>query len=86
MRKKEKRAEARSKPAKGAAGRDSIDNNSAIDDAARIHQKEVFDSSKYNAMSDMTKGSNIETKNVETLANTQRATNSMKQNRLTTNQ
>jgi ferritin-like metal-binding protein YciE len=78
MRKKEKRAEARSKPAKGAAGRDSIDNNSAIDDAARIHQKEVFDSSKYNAMSDMTKGSNIETKNVETLANTQRATNSMK--------
>lgn len=35
-------------------------------DAPRINAKEVFDSSKYNAMSDMTKASNRETKNVET--------------------
>jgi hypothetical protein len=76
--KKEKRAGARSEPAKGAAGKDSVDNNSAMDDAARIHPKEVFDSSKYNAMSDMTKGSNRETRNVETLADAQQATNSIK--------
>jgi ferritin-like metal-binding protein YciE len=81
MTRKEKRAGARSEPAKGAAaaGKDNIDNNSAMaDPAARIHPNEVFDSSKYNAMSDMSKGSNLETKNVETLANTQRTTNSMK--------
>lgn len=77
--KKEKRAGARSEPAKGAAGKDSVvDNNSAMDDAARIHPKEVFDFSKYNAMSDMTKGSNRETRNVETLADVQQATNSIK--------
>src|SRR5918994_1877667 len=76
--KKEKRAGARSEPAKGAAGKDSVDNNSAMDDAARIHPKEVFDSSKYNAMSEMTKGSNRETRNVETLADAQQATNSVK--------
>ena len=34
----------------------------------RIHPNEVFDSSKYNAMSEMSKGSNLETKNVEPLA------------------
>ncbi len=45
---------------------------------ARIHPNEVFDSSKYNAMSEMSKGSNLETKNVEPLAGTQRTTNSMK--------
>lgn len=77
--KKEKRAGARSEPAKGAAGKDSVDNNNAMDDAAaRIHPKEVFDSSKYNAMSDMTKGSNREPRNVETLAYAQQATNSIK--------
>ncbi|MDW0139940.1 MAG: DUF892 family protein [Nitrososphaeraceae archaeon] len=46
-------------------------------DAARIHAKEVFDSSKYNAMSDMTKDLNRETKNVETLSDTKRITNSV---------
>lgn len=46
-------------------------------DAARINTKEVFDSSKYNAMSDMTKASNQETKNVETLPDTKRITNSV---------
>jgi ferritin-like metal-binding protein YciE len=46
-------------------------------DAPRIHAKEVFDSSKYNAMSDMTKASNQETKNVETLPDTKRITNSV---------
>src|SRR5688500_15270839 len=46
-------------------------------DAPRIHAKEVFDSSKYNAMSDMTKASNRETKNVETLPDTKRITNSV---------
>jgi hypothetical protein len=78
MTKKEKRTGARSEPAKGPAVKDSGDNNSAMADAAHIHPKEVFDSSKYNAMSDMTKGSNRETKNVKTLADTQRITNSMK--------
>jgi ferritin-like metal-binding protein YciE len=79
MAKKQKRAGARREPAKGTAERDSIDNNnSAIADAAIIHSKEVFDSSKYNAMSDMTKGSNLETRNVETLADAQQATNSIK--------
>ena len=46
-------------------------------DAAHIHAKEVFDSSKYNAMSYMTKASNRETKNVETLLDTKRITNSV---------
>ena len=78
MTKKEKRTGARSEPAKGAAGKDSIDNNSASDYAAHIHPKDVFDSSKYNAMNDMNKGSNLETKNVEALADTQRTKNSMK--------
>lgn len=69
----------RRKPTKGIAERDSIDNNnSAIADAASTHPKEVFDSSKYNAMSDMTIGSNLETRNLEALADTQQATNSMK--------
>jgi hypothetical protein len=78
MTKKEKRTGARSEPAKGPAVKDSGDNSSVIADAARINPKEVFDSSKYDAMSDMTKGSNRETKNVETLADAQRITNSMK--------
>ena len=78
MTKKEKRTGAHSEPAKGSARKDSIDNNSAADYAARIHPKEVFDSSKYNAMSDMSKGENLETKNVETLAHTQRTRNNVK--------
>ncbi|HEX6282043.1 MAG TPA: hypothetical protein VFZ67_07420 [Nitrososphaera sp.] len=78
MTKKEKRTRARSEPRKAPAVKDSVDNSSAMADAARIHPKEVFDSSKYNAMSDMTKGSNRETKNVETLADTHRITDSMK--------
>lgn len=47
-------------------------------DATRIDPKEVFDSSKYNAMSDMTKGSNLQTKNVETLSDTRRAAKSLR--------
>lgn len=78
MTKKEKRTGAHSEPAKGSARKDTIDNNSAADYAARIHPKEVFDSSKYNAMSDMSKGANLETKNVETLAHTQRTRNNVK--------
>jgi ferritin-like metal-binding protein YciE len=78
MTKKEKRTGVRSTPAKGAAGKDSTDNNSTGDYASRIHPREVFDSSKYNAMSDMKKGANLETKNVEALADTQRTANSMK--------
>ena len=78
MTKKEKRTGAHSEPAKGSARKDTIDNNSAADYAARIHPKEVFDSSKYNAMSDMSKGENLETKNVETLAHTQRTRNNVK--------
>lgn len=46
-------------------------------DAARINTKEVFDSSQYNAMRDLTKASNQETKNVETLPDTKRITNSV---------
>ena len=78
MTKKEKRTGAHSEPAKGSAGKDTRDNNSAADYAARIHPKEVFDSSKYNAMSDMSKGANLETKNVETLADTRRTRNNVK--------
>jgi ferritin-like metal-binding protein YciE len=76
--KDKKRTGARSEPAKGPAVKDGgEDNSSAMADAPRIHAKEVFDSSKYNAMSDMTKASNRETKNVETLPDTKRITNSM---------
>ena len=52
---KEKRAGSRSEHANGATGKDNKD-NSATTDAERIGPKEVFDSSKYDAMSDMTKG------------------------------
>jgi ferritin-like metal-binding protein YciE len=76
--KDKKRTGARSEPAKGPAVKDGgEDNSSAMADAPRIHAKEVFDSSKYNAMSDMTKASNRETKNVETLPDTKRITNSV---------
>lgn len=76
--KDKKRTGARSEPAKGPAVKDGgEDNSSAMADAARINAKEVFDSSKYNAMSDMTKASNQETKNVETLPDTKRITNSV---------
>jgi ferritin-like metal-binding protein YciE len=76
--KDKKRTGARSEPAKGPAVKDGgEDNSSAMADAARNHAKEVFDSSKYNAMSDMTKASNRETKNVETLPDTKRITNSV---------
>ena len=80
MTNKEKRAGSRSGQAKGATGRDNKDNkdNSAITDAQRISPKEVFDSSKYSAMSDMTNGSNLETKNVETLSDTGRATKDLR--------
>lgn len=76
--KDKKRTGARSEPAKGPAVKDGgEDNSSAMADAARINTKEVFDSSKYNAMRDMTKASNQETKNVETLPDTKRITNSV---------
>src|SRR5829696_2071363 len=78
MTKKEKRTGAHSEPAKGSADKDTRDNNSAADYAARIHPKEVFDSSKYNAMSDMSKGAKLETKNVEALADTRRTRNNVK--------
>ena len=77
--KDKKRTGARSEPAKGPAVKDGgEDNSSAMADAPRINAKEVFDSSKYNAMSDMTKASNWETKNVESLPDTKRITNSVK--------
>lgn len=76
--KDKKRTGARSEPAKGPAVKDGgEDNSSAMADAPRINAKEVFDSSKYNAMSDMTKASNWETKNVESLPDTKRITNSV---------
>lgn len=76
--KDKKRPGTRSEPAKGPAVKDGgEDNSSAMADAARINTKEVFDSSQYNAMSDMTKASNQETKNVETLPDTKRITNSV---------
>lgn len=76
--KDKKRPGTRSEPAKGPAVKDGgEDNSSAMADAARINTKEVFDSSKYNAMRDMTKASNQETKNVETLPDTKRITNSV---------
>ena len=76
--KDKKRTGARSEPAKGPAVKDGgEDNSSAIANAPRIHAKEVFDSSKYNAMCDMTIASNGETKNVESLPDTKRITNSV---------
>lgn len=76
--KDKKRTGARSEPAKGPAVKDGgEDNSSAMADAARINTKEVFDSSQYNAMRDLTKASNQETKNVETLPDTKRITNSV---------
>jgi hypothetical protein len=76
--KDKKRTGAHSEPAKGPAVKDGgEDNSSAMADASRIHAKEVFDSSKYNAMSDMTKASNRETKIAETLPDTKRITNSV---------
>jgi ferritin-like metal-binding protein YciE len=78
MTNKDKRAGSRSEHAKGATSKDDNRDNSAITDAERIGPKEVFDSSKYDAMSDMTKGSNLETKNVETLSDTGRATNDLR--------
>ena len=76
--KDKKRPGARSEPAKGPAVKDGgEDNSSAMADAARINTKEVFDSSQYNAMRDLTKASNQETKNVETLLDTKRITNSV---------
>ncbi len=80
MTNKEKRAGSRSEHAEGATGKDNKDSkdNSAITDAERIGPKEVFDSSKYDAMSDMTKGSNLETKNVETLSNTGQETKGLR--------
>ncbi len=74
---REKTAGSRSENAKDATGKDNKD-NSAITDAERIGPKEVFDSSKYSAMSDMTNGSNLETKNVETLSDTGRATKDLR--------
>ncbi len=80
MTNKEKRAGSRSEHAEGATGKDNKDSkdNSAITDAERIGPKEVFDSSKYDSMSDMTKGSNLETKNVETLSNTGQETKGLR--------
>ena len=76
--KDKKRTGARSEPTKGPAVKNGgEDNSSAMADAPRIHAKEVFDSSKYNDMSDMTKASNWETKNVESLPDTKRITNSV---------
>ena len=76
--KDKKRTGARSEPAKGPAVKDGgEDNSSAMADAPRIHAKEVFDSSNYDAMSDMTKASNRDTKNVESLPDTKRITNSV---------
>ena len=84
--KDKKRTGARSEPAKGPAVKDGgEDNSSAMADASRIHAKEVFDSSKYNAMSDMTKASNRETKNVETLPDTKRITNSVNREQIDDN-
>ena len=80
MTNKEKTEGSSSEQAKGATGKDNKDSkdNSAITDAERIGPKEVFDSSKYNAMSDMTEGSNLETKNVETLSDTGQATKDLR--------
>jgi uncharacterized protein DUF892 len=83
MAKKQKRGGARREPTKGTAERDIRHNsNSAKADAALTAPKEVFDSSKYNAMSDMNKGSNLATRNVEALADTQHETNTMKSERI----
>jgi ferritin-like metal-binding protein YciE len=51
-----------------------IQEDSGIADADQIQQPvEVFDSAKYNSMSDMTQGATLDTKNVETMAELQKA-------------
>lgn len=76
----EKRPASHNEHAKGATGKENNDNkdNSALTDAKEIGPKEVFDSSKYNAMSDMASGSSLETKNVQTLTNTEQATKDLR--------
>src|SRR5689334_20194127 len=43
--------------------------NSAITDATQVRPAEVFDSAKYNAMSDMAQGASLDTREVEALSN-----------------
>ncbi len=53
--------------------RNSNEENSAITDARKINPDEVFDSSKYAAMSDMNEGADLKSENVDTLADPQAA-------------
>jgi len=80
MRNKEKREGSYSDRAKGATGKDDKDNNgnSVIMDADRTGPEEVFDSSKYDAMSDLTKESNLEAKSVEILSDRGPTTNDLR--------
>ncbi|WP_187147708.1 YciE/YciF ferroxidase family protein [Candidatus Nitrososphaera gargensis] len=55
-----------------ATGRAKED-DSATADAASIRPSEVFDSAKYNAMSDMAQGASLHAKNVESLIKTREA-------------
>jgi ferritin-like metal-binding protein YciE len=78
MTKKEKRGEAHSEPAKDGADKDSTSKDNTVTEPSSISARELFDSSRYNAMSDMTKGSDLETISVETLSDTQRTTKSIR--------
>ncbi len=83
MTKKERRARPRPGRAKGNVAKDPVDNKFTNDDndddaAAQVQPKEVFDSSKYDAMTDMTKGSNFEAKDARAFARRERIINSVK--------
>lgn len=56
----------------------NTEENSATTDARDSNPDEVFDSSKYGAMSDMTEGASLNSKNVNTLADSQ-GTESLRQ-------
>ena len=65
----------RSEPEMSSAGdkNKDIQEDSGIADADQIRQVEVFDSAKYNSMSDMTQGATLDTKNVETIVEPEKA-------------
>ncbi len=69
----EKKGVKHSEPEMRSTGNTTKENkeNSAITDATQIRPSEVFDSAKYNAMSDMVQGATLDTGNVEALSKPQ---------------
>ena len=72
---KEKKRVRRSEPEMSSAGdkNKDIQEDSGIADADQIRPVEVFDSAKYNSMGDMAQGATLDTKNVETIVEPEKA-------------